>query len=342
MKFIVSSVCLLSASLVLAQPTINTDAFFKVGDQVVAYEFSTESQDDGPDGANQVWDFSAVIANGPSDIWSGTVQAPSDTYDSAMFPGANMALASSNGTVRYWSNTENGLVASGQGGDGNLLELEDPSLWMNFPFSYGSSSSDDAQGVIYSSCRDYQWSGTSETHGVGYGTLITPVGTFDNVLKVRRVSFTSKINLETGIDRESNVVEHFWFKPGLSGPLLYMRTWNNNGCPGSNSGAEASYFVPPVINSNQTSNPVIEGLSIAIYPNPARNQAQLSIRSVESMPGQIWLSDMLGQPIMTIDEVTVIEKSNIITLDISKLQPGIYMVNVGTKGQQLTEKLIVQ
>lgn len=342
MKYSISAIFSLIAGLLTAQPILGPDVFFAAGGEVIAYDFNAENFDDGPDGANQVWDFSTIQTTGPSAAWNGVVVTPSETYNSDLFESANVAIELSSGAIRYWSNSESGIIAVGQGGYGDILEMDNPAVWMNYPFEYGSSISDDATGLIYGSCRDYQWSGTSETHGVGYGTLVTPAGSFDNVLKIRRVAFTSKVNLEKGIDRESNIVEHYWFKPGVSGPLMYMRTWNNNGCPGSNSGSEASYFLPAPSQSGQSTTSINGDIALALYPNPASDRTQLSIRSTKSIPGQIWISDMLGQPVRKISDINMIEKSNLIPLDLNNLQPGLYVVNVRTDDQHLTEKLMIQ
>jgi hypothetical protein len=343
MKTVVALLLILGLSgISLGQPILESDVFYAPGDVVTGYDFNVSGIDDGADGPNQVWDFSGVETLQLSEIWSGNVSSPSNADSYGLFSNANLALVLNNGTVKYWSNHTDKLTAIGQGGDTDILELENPMVWMHYPFTFGSTSGDEASGTLYSSCRDYGWQGSSETQGVGYGTLITPAGTFENVLKIRRITFTSKHNLEIGIDRESSIVEHFWFTPQIAGPLMYTRSWNNNGCPGSNSGAEGVYFLPESQNTNTSVNSVSEDFTVTLFPNPASSHAQLNIRASEKTTGTIWVSDMLGQPVLQVNNLTTIEKSNLIALDLNTLQPGMYMVNIKTDNRRHSEKLIIQ
>jgi len=343
MKFQITilATCLF-ASVSNAQPALSSEDFYLPGDAVMAYDVSTDGLDDGPDGVNQIWDFSNVEVIQPSSIWSGVVMHPNTVNDFAYFPDANVALVQENGNIRYWRNDTYGLSQSGQGGDNEILTLNAPFNWITYPFTMGSNSSQDAAGTIFSSCRDYTWQGSSQSQGVGYGTLVLPTGTFQDVLKVRRISFTSKSSAESGIDRENSIIEHFWFKPGIRGPLMYMRSWSNNGCPGSNSGSEAAYILPNNATTNVQPVHPSGAITLQLFPNPAFHQTQLNIRSSEKTIGMIWISDMIGQPVMRISNQEAIEKSHIQSIDLNSLQPGMYIVNVKTENQHYTEKLIIQ
>lgn len=340
-QILFSSLFVLMIGAVSAQPTLTSESFYTPGDFVLAYDVSTENLTDGPDGANQTWDFSQLQTTQESAHWGGNVVDPASLNDFDFYSGANIAMVLNNGTIRYWSNNTEHLNAMGQGGDHDLLQLNNPNVLLQFPFTMGSSFSDEATGTLYSACRTYDWQSTSEIQGVGYGTLVLPSGTFENVLKVRRISFTSKTETEHGFERENNIVEHYWFQPGTAGPLFYMRSWSNNGCPGSNEGLEAFYAVNEDV-STGTNDVHYNDLSLNVFPNPANGKTHLSVRTGNDIVGKIWISDMLGQSVLTVDEQSSINESRLYNIDLSSLQPGLYVLNLRADGIHKSQKLIVQ
>lgn len=336
-----ASTILLSAGL-CAQPALTSESFYSPGESVTAYEVSTDGLQDGPDGANQLWDFSHLEATGLSPLFGGTVVDPQSLSDFEFYADANIAMVLPNGTTRYWKNDENGLSALGQGGDNDLLTLVSPNAWLTYPFTYGSNVAGQSSGTLYGACRSYQWSSSSETNGVGHGTLVLPSGTYENVLKVRRISFVTKANDEIGLERENNIIEHFWFQPGVHGPLLYTRSWNNNGCPGSNSGAEAFYTVPSTLTSNVSAAIAGEEIEMSLFPNPAHEQVQLSIRGALTGETHIWISDIVGHQVKSIKLAGEELQNSLFEVDISHLHTGVYFVNVENGSVRFAQKLVVR
>lgn len=324
-----------------AQPVLTSESFYTPGDFVVAYDVATINLEDGADGAQQTWDFSQLPTIEQSAHWGGNVVDPATLDDFDLYNGANIAMVMNDGVIRYWNSDEQELAAMGQGGDQDLLHLTNSNKLLEFPFTLGSTFSDEASGTLYSTCRTYEWQSTSETQGVGYGTLLLPSGTFENVLKVRRISFTSKTETEHGFERENNIVEHYWFQPGTPGPLFYMRSWSNNGCPGSNEGIEAFYTVNQNVSTGTQSFEINE-LSLSVFPNPATDKTHLNVRTEATITGEIWISDMLGQSVVTVNEPAKIENSRLYNIDLSGLQPGMYVLNLRAEGVHKTQKLIVQ
>lgn len=327
------------AHFAISQPTLNEDVFYQLGQQVIGFDVATDNINDGPDGVNQLWDFSGLSTIGESNVWGGTIHDPAALNDFDLFSGANLAMVLNNGTIRYWKNDESGLSAMGQGGDNNILALDNDHLMLTYPFTYGSQFSDESTGNLYGSCHDFVWQSTTETHGVGYGTLLLPSGTFENVLKIRRVSFTSRVNESLGYERENNIIEHFWYQPGTSGPLLYMRSWNNNGCPGSNEGAEVVYTVPATTANIAETTP--SDFSFTIFPNPAMGETHLNVRTNQAAEAQLWVSDMLGKKVLEIGENELIEHSHLFKINLRSLQPGMYLLNIKTDDQHYSDRLVV-
>lgn len=110
----------------------------------------------------------------------------------------------------------------------------------------------------------------------------------------------------------------------------------------TNSSFNNIYFERSHTNKTITPIPVsiknvnsISGL-VALYPNPASKEVSIKWDGNES--ANIILSDVTGKQIMT--DITI--ANSIKRLDISKLNNGLYFVTIESKGQKLTQKLLIQ
>lgn len=322
-----------------AQPVIDSGSFLQTGQAVSAFEINPTGLDDGNDGANCYWDFSDVDILGNSEIWQGNVQPASSTEDYSFFPEANIALILSDGTIRYWNNSETGLAISGQGGTGEHIAFTNESIIFTYPFSFGSVHTDDSEGTIYGTCRNFARESTETTEGTGYGTLALPNGIYDDVLKIRRTIFATRTDTERGTVRMNNIVEHYWFHPDIQGPLLYLRNWSNDGCPGSNEGAEAVLFMPQLASTSVTDFSGID-VSLSAFPNPASNQVQILIQDPVNREGSVQITDMIGQFVWKSNRDN--QNDGRFSVDLSGITPGVYLINYRYEGQLLTQRLVIQ
>lgn len=78
-----------------------------------------------------------------------------------------------------------------------------------------------------------------------------------------------------------------------------------------------------------------------IYPNPAKNNAVLSIGMEQSSSADIMLSNMMGQVVKTVSAELVAGENNV-NINISDLAKGVYMVTVKIENVSSTKKLIVE
>lgn len=85
------------------------------------------------------------------------------------------------------------------------------------------------------------------------------------------------------------------------------------------------------INLPKTQEPVIEGLSV--YPNP-NNTGKVYITSKLNLEKKVEIFDVLGKKII---DVTLISKE----LNISQLNPGVYIIKIKEGEATATRKLII-
>ncbi|MBA2421657.1 MAG: T9SS type A sorting domain-containing protein [Chitinophagales bacterium] len=81
------------------------------------------------------------------------------------------------------------------------------------------------------------------------------------------------------------------------------------------------------------------GSSIAIYPNPANDQALLEIISEKSQPAVIEIVDDMGKEIFKV-EMKLSSRKNELRIDVSKFQDGVFLLRVRIKENNHVIKLV--
>lgn len=166
-----------------AQPVIlNGDNISKPGTSALLY--SGVAAGIGNPGANQTWNFSAVTFLSTGVTW--TVVRPDSTPYFSAFPTSNYAWTFSKDTnYKYFyfnvSATKFDVLADNISAPGAGNDFSpNVKTALKFPFYYGDSVQDTYQKVGGTT-------GNVTTTYDGYGTLITPYGTYTNVWRVKEI-----------------------------------------------------------------------------------------------------------------------------------------------------------
>ena len=112
--------------------------------------------------------------------------------------------------------------------------------------------------------------------------------------------------------------------------LTNNTTWIQSG--------KLSYFFQT---SGLNENAVNSANNSIIFPNPAENNAVLSIDLKDNNNVEITLLNTIGQVIKTSNSLGQMGKNNI-SIDLTGVSSGIYMVNVKVANASNTKKLIVK
>ncbi|MEM6265733.1 MAG: hypothetical protein AAGI38_24745, partial [Bacteroidota bacterium] len=187
---------MLLCSCLMAQPTITSSTVLAKGESA-PIKFGTGYWAPGGAGANQNWDFSAAPS---SDGWNWQIFDPETTAFKDSFPSATMAFRLPQGDTaavwEYYRFVNDSLSFLGAASvllqDSTsfyqILE-DDPDVVATFPFTFGSSHADVKSGVQWINAGGMLFEQTryGETQRTvdAYGTLITPYGTFNNVVRVK-------------------------------------------------------------------------------------------------------------------------------------------------------------
>jgi len=223
-----------------AQITLTqSNTAYQIGDSYQCSQVNSSAiNNDYVIGANQIWDYSTIS---PTTAFTIDVITPASTPYSGNFPNANIATSNStNSDYDYYESDASSFQYNGSGKSTNYhIMYSNTETRFDYPFTYGDSIYDTYYYQIPS--LSYVCSGTSIIKAEGYGTLITPAGTFNNVLKVTTISET--FDTAYGMTNNYyhyNIIKNEWFDNVSKYPLFTIFTYT-----GSYSGKSVSYLINP-------------------------------------------------------------------------------------------------
>lgn len=211
----------------VAQPVINRGDIFNVGDQGSIVD-ALSVPDIGPGGPNAIWDFSDVQIDSQL-VVNVRFENTQNTFFAADYPTSNLAqiagVASFEGYQFMVANNDRiDVVGDYVPGfiDGQAF-YSDPLTILEFPLQYQSQWDDEATYEIMFSSTSITYLGESTTDVVvdGYGTVMLPQSTFDDVLRLRTVDYSRD---STSFGAESERIEtydtsYLWISPSYPFPL---------------------------------------------------------------------------------------------------------------------------
>lgn len=277
---------LLASFLILAaitaQPVLlQTDLVANTTGNIFLVQGTTNT---ATDGTNVTWNMGT---DNFTPFGSATVTSPSNTPYAGQFPTANWAIAynvTGLGNVYALFRATNLLFEQLADGMGSGFEdvYTDARQLLRFPFSYQTDFTDTYQ-IQGSSAMTETWTYS------GYGTLITPNGTFTNVVK---------ISSDVG-----NTM--FWQKTPLL-PLIQLDSDN-----------DGIVILPGVASVSELSSPY----RLVGFPNPAVSTLQVSgCRAGD----RYFVSDASGRQLRD----GVITTTEPFEITVEQLAPGMYHLRV--------------
>ncbi len=219
MKNLLITLLCLSANALFAQPTITSTDLLKVGDVVVTQPCNTEIFTPGGAGANQVWDFSALIPEGAEDTTFYT--SPVGTPYAANYPSSNIVAKFGEDAYGYYQTTVDQLLYWGDQSPTSALLFTDPAVYFQSPVTFGTFLLDSVAGSLSAAPLQGTIAGHVYFSGDGYGTLQTPGGQFSDVLRTKTVTVAIATVPFLGTITDS-VFNYSWYKLGIKSPVLEM------------------------------------------------------------------------------------------------------------------------
>lgn len=306
-KILQFSIWLISITT-FAQPVINSSDFDNLNISYTKKNAVSTTLTEGAPGAGVTWDFSSLVLSYDPQAGVETVmQVPSGPF-SSNFSSANYVFKSSStasnneDSYTYFNKTATILEELG-GSTTTAIEFSyiNPYTLFVFPFTYGTISTDTAQEVG-------QNAPISETITYdAYGTLITPFGTFNNVIRASRA-------------QNNTYTDYIWYKTEPFGPILEVSP--------SFTGERNFIFYEPSTLATKSFNQN----SIYIFTNSVNNTLYIETNNFF----QIYQTNIIN-----LNAKKILQQSgNRKSINIENLTSGIYIAQIDTDQGIFTKKFI--
>ena len=307
MKKTITVLLLILNIYMFAQPILNVSDLNPYG---TANLFTTNPTGftTGLSGANQTWNYSgfSLTPNGTAVSTSITTSPFANS-----FPEANYFIKTvTNGSSTYsiYKLTSEKLELLGLTTDSSIIInfSPNPQTQFEFPYTYNSSIND-----TYSTTNDPDLNDPFSIIYDAYGTLITPYGTYNNVIRTKKMDGAFPIYSWYTINPTITILTAIFGSGGISSVKFYQ--YNN---------------------LSITQNEIQK--SYDIIPNPASNNITILNSNNLNETFEYKIFDIMGR---------IIKKSNgkfNEKIDIENLQIGNYIIQISDKNKNLFNKKLIK
>lgn len=346
-------VSLFLSSINLAQPTITMEDLTPEIGSSLPYTY-IDCVDPGSSGENQVWDFSDLTTNLSINI---EFVAPQGVPGSENFPQATHVISRQNIQFEFLKIANDSINRLGfyrpQNGPNqeSLTVYPDPMSRPIFPLNYTDTFSDDYSNqtnteVVFGpepGSLFYDESGNYDGIVDGYGTLITPNGSFENVLRITSTTtdheFTSTLNGVPSNSGTTDFTSHFYYKAGVPLPLVSLSTSITHYDGGTVDTTTSCYYIP--ITTVSIDETMANNQHINIFPIPASTHLNLEFITENETEVSVELFSMDGRIVHTWSQRKVHSGENQFQLALPDLASGIYLIHlISDRGQRIRRVII--
>ena len=337
-------ICLISRSAI-AQPTLTAATNNPVaGDVIVPHICDTNGYSGviagGASGAGVTWNFGSLV----------TIQTDTISFISAAgtlyidsFPGSNLLDINRyfTGHTQYLYYTANTNYWGTSGNyDSNTYDFatyyQQPYKFLNYPASYGAPFTTDTC-IQIDSTTTYHTTYIDSDIVDAYGTLITPAGTYANVLRVHRIEYEKDSSQSTY--RTSRNDQYYWYQSGVHFYLLAMEYDTSAGT----KHLGATYYSTQIATGPNAINPINKNnISLEVNPNPAADFIDLKFTVTDLSSTSITLSDITGKIVGTVSNAQLTAGLNEIQYPVPGLPAGVYVIRISSDGGSEVKKIVVE
>lgn len=340
-------VLLFSVNGLFAQPVLNNNLNFTIGDnyRIDGYNFVTNIDPGGP-GGNQAWDFEVVDGEEFFEGVPAMCVDPSTTPfgDSTGAAGATIAIKPLNsefGPYQYYKTNVSSreLLAMGwyETGNTSFTNYLNNYVDLQFPMAYGDDYDFITELLMYSVDLGYHVmrdSGHVYIEADAWGSMITPIGTYPNVLRLKTTSVIhSWYRYDIGEPwiylGEFTDISYNWYAPDIKVPVLTIMEFLFDKSAGEMYALHflADYQFPTGIESQ-------EKTVFNVFPNPANHIIHV-VSGEDHIAEEITIYDQHGKEMLR-----QIPQNG--ALDVSELKPGCYFVELRDQKNTMTRKLVIK
>jgi hypothetical protein len=323
----------LFSALAYAQPDITQSNMPLVGDHVVI-GICSDAVYPGNEGAMQTWDMSYLTQ---SEEQFFTYINSSEGLRSDSFPSANLCAISWLDDYSYYnigasSLSVEGHVATIDPADTSVFVFNDTEKILGLPYTYNDSFTDNFDGNIYfSNLGTFSFDGTLDFEADGYGTLILPNATYQNV--VRYHFYREQTNYFGGFPAGTQTKEQWaWVSADYRFWLLLMEeNWDGFSTTSLIWYDKNPYPATTSISLNQTN-------KNAVYPNPLKTGELLNIKWDRNDQAQMSILRIDGSLVMK-RQISLSKGSNY--FNSPDIVAGLYIICIESASNNFMQKISV-
>lgn len=337
-----------------AQPTITDQAMVQLGESAPV-QFALGGFTPGATGANVAWDFSNLVDDTLAFTW--TALDPQNTAFVDSFPNANLAFQApvqgngSNTWIYYHYDANAGsldlhgsasLINDSTGVDTFFYLLTpNPKRVQTFPFTYSDSYVDGFSGLNHVNFGGFNFTqtrnGTIEVTADAWGSLVTPAGSFQNVLRIHTLENITD-NFLTSVTTQE-IHRYTWYSANEKYLLMHMDSIIVRPQFGPTSTSISMFYRDGAPTVGLEEADLAEAMGLELFPNPSQGSAHIRLHSPPSGPLHCSIHDLSGKSLRSYawqsDGLPFLHE-----FDLSDLSPGVYFIQFQTSKGSVTQKLI--
>lgn len=308
---------ILFSGTILAQPTLTAnDLNMSIG---VTYPMAQcQYLNPGPGGANVTWDFSAFTSSG---AYNSVTSAANPN-----FPNTNITVAGG-GTEVYYDQNNSGIFTWGIDANGTVITYTDPAQTLFYPLTMNGSATNTFEATFTSGVQ-FTRAGNETLTCDGYGTVITPNGTYTNALRVHLQQIYSDTYSGGQINYEVNA--YSWYIAGYPNAVASVsEIVVDNGQP-----TQYGFYSTDPAASLLT----VENKQFRVYPNPVTDLLNFQVVNDQKVK-YVQVTNSLG--VEVINQV-VISSINNLELNVSDLKSGVYFIRLEGENGVLRQRKFIK
>lgn len=293
--------------------------------------------DPGSSGINQTWDLSGMNTQMTAVT---TVHAPASQSGHENFPNASFAMVVTGQTeVGFVAITEGKYEIVGMYSADGLMTYPDPMTQLQFPLSYQTTYTDTYERYVdFGGGIANQEIGNHTMVVDGTGTLITPAGTFTNVLRIKQ-TLEASLNtiMEGDVISELPITQvmYVYVKAGYVAPLASMVTFEMAGQT-SQSGV---YYVDATVGLDE-----VDGISdLSVFPMPVEKNFTVGLHLEHSAQVHFNLYSIDGRMVAPLGNHYLPQGENTRTFNLPDgIAKGIYLLQIETDKARQVRRIAVR
>jgi len=345
-KFILLQTCLLIAILGFSQGPVLTmyNSAPVPGDCFLSYLADTTGVVAGDPGANMTWDYSNLNIGTEMvyEIYQDT------TYVSfTNFPNFTTLYGAGN-TYYFLNISDSAYRMVGEAhypgalymGPDRLLNYSDPATIMRYPMSYPLSFTDHYAAYSSAMFTEIFREGVTSTKADGYGKLILPFTTINNVIRMRITTDNTDSTIVSLFNTTSVVhshdVKYLWYDGITKTPVLVIEYPGNHSSAFNQTSVRVAAWMAGAGDRNSCK-PVF-----SVYPNPASNNLHVSFILAGQTDVTFALLTVTGNELLRVPAEALSPGNHKQCIDISGIPGGLYILKCTAGKESTFHKIFVE